>query len=71
MGEAPVSREEYDEFIAECRRNIPDGFSRDGEPAEAVIVRYIRDLEGRRPASVRQTIGVVEAGSKVIGMVTG
>lgn len=68
MGEAPVSREEYDEFIAECSRNIPEGFSRDDEPAEAVIVRYIRHLEGR-PASVRQTIGVVEAGSKVIGMV--
>lgn len=69
MGDIPVSRQEYDEFIEACSRNIPESFGGD-EPVEVTIVRYIRHLEAQQNARhVRQTIGTVAAGSRVTGMI--
>jgi hypothetical protein len=42
----PISRESYDAFIEECCSGMPEGYDSD-EAVESIIVRYIRDLEGK------------------------
>jgi hypothetical protein len=44
MSEFPISLEAYVDFIEECCANMPESYDGD-EAVEALIVRYIRDLE--------------------------